>query len=91
MRTHSLYSQNESINIAYFDKFDKSAIKQAIVNHLTKHPTDTVEHCKEYSKADIKRFYGSEIINLYEVNPKNNKPSLVIYKGTKQYFKTLTA
>lgn len=76
--------------IAFFDKFDKDAIKAAIITHLQSNPTDTLEHCKEYNKTDIKKYYGNEILNFYEVNPKNNIPSLVILKGDKQYYKALT-
>lgn len=86
---HSLYSQNEERVIAWFTSFERETIKSTIIEHLTQNPTDTLEHCKEYSKNDIKKFYGNEIINFYSVNPKNNKPSLVITKGDKEYFKAL--
>lgn len=86
---HSLFSHNEDRSIKWFDKFDKQAIKEAIVEHLTTNPTDTLEHCKEFSKSDLRRFVGNEIINFYSVNPKNKKISLVITKGNKEYFKAL--
>lgn len=87
---HSLFSHNEDMTIKWFDKFDREAIKKAIIEHLTANPTDTLEHCREYNKHEIKRFYGKEIINFYAVNPKNNKVSLIITRGYKDYFKALT-
>jgi hypothetical protein len=89
-RVHSLLSQEQDMSIKWFEKFDKFEIKQTILKHLADNPTDTLEHCKEYSKKDIKIFYGSEIINFYEVNPKNGKPSLVYQRSSKQYYKQLT-
>ena len=85
---HLLFSQNQDMAIAWFDKFDAQAIKQAIVEHLTLDPTDTLEHCKVYSKSDIKRFYGHEILSLYECN-KKGEPCKVITKGDKNYFRPL--
>lgn len=90
MRTHSLYSQNEEKTIMFFEKFDKNSIKKAIIEHLTAHPEDTVEHCREYSKQDTKRFYGNEIINLYEINPKNGQPSKVVENNSRKKYLKLT-
>jgi DNA polymerase III delta subunit len=87
--THSLFSQEKDMPIAFFEKFNKQDIKETIIEHLSENPTDTLELCKEYSKRDIKRFYGSEIIAFYEINPKNNKPSLVFKRGSKNCFKSL--
>lgn len=85
---HLLFSQNNDMPIAWFDQFDKEAIKEAIVERLTLDPTDTLEHCKEYSKSDLKRFYGHEIISFYQCN-KKGKPCRVIWKGDKEYLKPL--
>jgi hypothetical protein len=89
MFTHSLYSQNQEMPIAFFEGFNKDNIREQIITHLKENPTDTIELCKEFSKKDIRKYYGSEILNFYEVNPKNNIPSLVIMKGDKQYYKAL--
>lgn len=86
---HLLYSQDLELNIAYFEKFDKEAIKREIIKHLKDNPTDTLEHCKEFSKQDIRKHYGNEILNFYECNPKTKEPSKVIIKDDKQYYKTL--
>ena len=83
--THSLYSQDQERTIAFFEKYNKEDIKEQIISHLK----DTLEHCKEYSKKDIKRFYGNEILSFYEVNPKNNRVSKVIQRGGKNYFKQI--
>ena len=74
--------------IVWFDKFDAAAIKEGIIKHLTDNPTDTIEHCKEYSKEDIKKYYGNEIINFYKCN-KNGHPCRVVLKGNKEYLSKL--
>ena len=90
MRTYSLYSQLNEMPIAFFEKFDKAQIKQTIVKHLNENKADTLELCREYSKKDIKKYYGNEILQFFEVNPKNQKPSLCIPRGVKTYYKTLS-
>jgi hypothetical protein len=87
---HLLFSQNDDIIIDWFDKYDKKVILMTIVDFLTNNPTVVVEHCKEYSKNDLKRYSGYNIINLYGINPKTNKPSLIINKNGKKYYRTLT-
>ena len=87
---HALVSQNSDLFIEWFDKFDAAAIKKAIIKHLKACPCDTVEHVKEYSEEDIKKYYGYEIINFYEVNPKNKLPSKVVIRGQKTYYLKLT-
>lgn len=88
-RQHSLYSQNEDMPVKWFDNFDKEVIKSAIIDWLTKNPKDVVEHCKEFSPKDIRVFSGNEILGFYGVNPKNGKPSRIITKGDKDYYKAL--
>jgi hypothetical protein len=85
---HSLFSHDQDMPIAWFDKFDAAAIKEGIIKHLTDNPTDTIEHCKEYSKEDIKKYYGMEIISFYRCN-KGGIPSKVILKGDKEFTKPL--
>ena len=87
---HALVSQNSDLIIEWFNKFDASAIKKAILKHLQQCPCDTIAHVKEYSKEDIKKYYGYEIINFYEVNKKNGLPSLVITRGNKIFYRKLT-
>ena len=90
MRTYSLYSQLKEMPIAFFDKFEKAQIKQTIVKHLTENKTDTLELCREYSKKDIKKYYGNEILQFFEVNKKNGKPSICVLRGAKTYYKALS-
>ena len=84
---HSLFSANQDMVVEWFDKFDKEAIRASIIKHLTTDPNDSIELCKEYSKKDLKRFVGYNIINLYEVNKKwetitnNNKGRKTFYKS----------
>lgn len=89
MRTYLLYSQNQEMIVKWFDKFDKEEIKKEIVRHLQESKTDVLELCREYSKKDVKRYYGNEIISFYQNNPKTNEPSKVVLRGNKEYFKTL--
>ena len=85
---HLLFSQEQDQPIKWFEKFDKEEIKTEIKKWLTENPTDTLEHCKEYSKKDLKKYVGYEIINFYE-NNKNGVPSLVFSRGEKEYYKPL--
>ena len=86
---HNLFSQNSDMPVKWYDKFDREQIKSDIIEHLGKNPSDTLEHCKEYSKEDAKKYYGMEIVSFYAVNPKTGKPSKVITRGNKDYFKPL--
>ena len=47
MVAHYLFSQDEGMMIATFEKFDKELIRKEIVNHLTKNPKDVLEHCRD--------------------------------------------
>lgn len=87
--THSLYSHDQDRTICFFEEFNPSIIKAEIILHLKEFPNDTVEHCKEFNKIDVRKYYGNEILNLYRVNPKNNKVSLVITRGDKISFKNI--
>jgi hypothetical protein len=82
-----LFSQDQEQPIKWFTKFDKEEIKTEIINHLKEHKTDVLEFCKEYSKKELKRYLGYNIIDFYQ----NNKevPSKVILRGGKEYFKPL--
>ena len=76
--------------IAFFEKFDKVQIKQTIVKRLNENKTDTLELCREYDKKDIKKYYGNVILQFFEVNKKNGKPSICVLRGVKTYYKTLS-
>jgi hypothetical protein len=85
---HLLWSWNSDTAIQWFDKFDKDAIKTAIVKHLENNPTDTVEHSKDYRKSDLRKFVGYDILNFYQLNAKG-EPCLVITRGDKEYLRKL--
>jgi len=82
-----LFSQDQEQPIKWFSKFDKEEIKTEIINHLKEHKTDVLEFCKDFSKTDLKKYVGYNIIDFYQ----NNKevPSKVILRGNKEYFKPL--
>jgi hypothetical protein len=85
---HLLFSWNSDTVIQWFDKFNSEDIKTAIVKHLTDNPTDTLEHCKEFSKSELRRWAGYDIMNFYAMN-KKNEPCKIITKGNKEYFHKL--
>ena len=84
---YKLTSCNSDDCIGAFIKFDARAIKAVIINHLKSNPTDQIEFSKKNN--DSVNFVGDQIIDFYAINPKNNKPSLLIMKGSKEYFKAL--
>ena len=85
-KKHLLFSQDNDNVIKWFDKFDKESIKSTIVEHLTQNPNDVLEHCKEYSKSDLRKWAGFEIINFYGVNPETKEISKILTKGNKDYY-----
>lgn len=89
MRIHLTFSQSKEEPIDLFMRFDKEQIKESIVEHLTKYPDDIVEHCRDYSKHDMKKYVGYEIINFYGINPNNGKISKIVTRGYKKYYITL--
>jgi len=86
---YSLYSQNKDMVIEFFEKFDCKKIKESIIRSLREDSSDTIELCREYSKSDIKRFYGYEIISFFEINPQSQKVSKCILKGDKKYYRSI--
>jgi len=86
---HYLFSHELDMLVAGFDKFDRTAIKNEIINHLKLFPKDTIEHCKDYTKHELERFMGYNILNFYTTNPKNKKVSLIINKGDKVYYRNI--
>lgn len=83
---HLLFSQDQDMTIRWFETFNKEVIKQAIIMHLTDNPKDVIEHCREFSKAELKRFAGYNIIDFYGVNPKNGNISKIFTRGNKEYY-----
>jgi len=83
-----LFSQEQNQPIKWFSKFDKEEIKREIINHLKNAKTDVLEFCKEYSKTDLKKCVGYNLIAFYQNN--NEVASKVILRGNKEYFKRLT-
>lgn len=76
--------------IQTFEVFDKELIKKSIIDHLTANPSDFLEHLKDMSTKDQKKFYGkTEIINFYELNPKTKVPSRIVIRNGKQYYNPL--
>ncbi len=84
---HYVVSDIEMRNIAEFSEFDAEKIKKVIIKQLEKEPSDLITH--EKTSTD-KGYWGNEVLNCYEINPKNNKPSLIIQKGGKTFYKSLT-
>ena len=75
--------------IKEYDVFDKEVIKKDIIETLTNNPNELITHCKDYSEREKKIFAGKNIINVYEINPKTKKPSLVVTLNNKDYYKEL--
>ena len=80
---------DENLNVE-FETFDSQIMTELIINHLKENPQVMVTHLREYAPHLKKKYYGNEVIDIYEINPKNNKPSKLIVKGNNTYYKTLT-
>lgn len=83
---HYLFSMDSETMIASFDRFNKEAIKKAIIGHLKQNPNDCVEHCKDFSSSDIRKYYGYDILDCYEVNKANSKISKVVTKDNRTLY-----
>jgi hypothetical protein len=81
---HLLFSQNSETVIEWFEKFDRGAIKASILKHLSHNPTDVLEHCKEFSKSDLKKYAGYDILDFYKLNSKG-EVCKIITRGNKEY------
>lgn len=86
---HSLFSHDKDMAIAFFEEFNKEDIREQVISHLKEFPEDILEHCREYNKENIMKYYGFQIVNHYGVNPKTNKVSLIVTRGNKEYFKSI--
>ena len=85
-RIHSVVSDIEHGSIDKFETFDPEGIKAAIIKQLGKEHGDIITH--EKTSFD-KKYWGNDILNVYENNPKNGKPSLIIQKGSKVFYKAI--
>jgi hypothetical protein len=83
-----LESEISEKRIVEFKVFNRVAILKAIVYYLQNNPTDTVYYYKECNNID-NDFVGDDLIAFYAVNPKNGKPSKLIFKGEKTFYKSL--
>lgn len=89
MTKYMIFSKELDQPIQWFQKYERKTILSSIIEHLNDNPNDCVELCKEPLKNDIKRFSGYIIVGMYEVNPNNNKPSLIINRNGKKYYKQI--
>ena len=88
MKNHYIISDTNGIVFSCVG-FKPAELKAAIIKHLKENPKDSVDHCKDFDKKDQRKYYGHELINSYENNPKSGKPSKLIYKGDKTFYKSL--
>ena len=79
---------DENLNVE-FETFNAKEMTNLIINHLKENPSAMVTHEKEFAPHLKKKYYGNEIIDIYEINPKTKEPSKVIIKGNRTYYKTL--
>jgi hypothetical protein len=78
----------ENLNVE-FETFNAKEMTNLIINHLKANPQAMVKHSKEFAPHLKKKYYGNEVIDIYEVNPKTGEPSKVITKGNITLYKTL--
>jgi hypothetical protein len=81
-----LESEISEKRIVEFPEFNRIAIKKAIIYYLENNPTDTVYY---YKVSNDDEYVGDDILGFYAVNPKNGKPSKLIFNGEKTYYKSL--
>jgi hypothetical protein len=81
-----LESELTERRIVEFPVFIREAIRQAIIQHLQSHPTDTVHY---YKVSDDDEFVGDDLIDFYAINPRNGKTSKLVFKGEKIFYKSL--
>ena len=82
-------TDDENLNVE-FETFNAKEMTNLIINHLKANPQAMVTHSKEYVPHLKNKYYGNEVIDVYEVNPKTKEPSKIIIKGNKTFYKTLT-
>ena len=76
--------------IKQFETFDKLEMLLYIKNYLKENPESTLEFSKDWDSKSLKEKYvGTEVLNVYEINPNNKKPSLCVCKGDKTFYKPI--
>lgn len=70
-------------------EYNEQLIRSAIVEQLNKNPSDLIEHLRDFSAQDQKKYYGKQCVNVYECNPKTGHPSLIVTKGNRVFYRPL--
>lgn len=83
------YLDGEKGTFKTFDYFDRELIRSAILEHLKSNPDSIVEFSRGYDDEKDNKKYFPKVIDIYEVNPRSGKPSLIIQKGNKTFYKSL--
>ena len=87
---YSLISQDTEETVAEFPAFDDVAIKKAIIDHLTVNRGDVLEYHKDFNEEEKKKYAGkSQILDFYQVNPKNGKVSKAVVRGEREFFQPI--
>jgi len=81
-----LESEISGKRIVDFPEFNRIAIQKSIIYYLDNNPTDTVYYYKVSNDTDL---VGDDLIDFYAINPNNGKPSKLIFKGNKTFYKSL--
>jgi hypothetical protein len=70
-----------------FDEYNPDEIKAAIVTHLRENPEDVVEHAKEFTPYQKRKYVGvGETLDYYEVNPINKRVSKIVTRGNRTLY-----
>ncbi len=80
---------DENLNVT-FETFEPIKMTELIINHLMLNKNAMVTHQKEFAPHLKKKYYGNEVIDIYENNPKTGEPSKVVTKGSKTFYKKLS-
>lgn len=85
---HYLFDENDQM-VHEYEVFNAEQIKADIIAYLEKNPQGMLTHEKDYTPSLQKKYYGKDVLNTYENNPKTGQPSKVVTKGSKDYYKPL--
>lgn len=70
------YLVNEKCEtIATFEVFDAEAIKAKIIEYLTENKNGLLTYERDFEGAEKRKYFGKKVIDVFENNPKNGKPS----------------
>lgn len=81
-------NDDENLNVT-FEMFEPIKMTGLIINHLRLNKSAMVTHEKEFAPHLKRKYYGNEVVDIYENNSKTREPSKVITKGNKTFYKTL--